>query len=233
MLAEARHIEPGVAQAGVELDAGPHTRAPERLCVVTRATRPVAELVRFVVGPDGEVVPDLKGKLPGRGVWITATRETVEAAVKRHAFARGFKRDVRVPADLALRTEALLERGALDALAMAGKAGLVAVGFGKTASALERENVVGLLHAAEGSADGARKLEAIWHRRTPEKTLPMIEFLKSAHLDLALGRPNVIHAALLAGPASDTFLSRSRRLERFRTGGASDRGNKAVKAAVQ
>lgn len=233
MLAEARHIEPGVAQAGVELDAGPHTRAPERLCVVTRTTRPVAELVRFVVGPDGEVVPDLKGKLPGRGVWITAARETIELAVKRHAFARGFKRDVRVPADLALRTEALLQRGALDALAMAGKAGLVAVGFGKVASALERDNVVALLRAAEGSADGARKLEAIWRRRTPEKTLPMIEFLTSAHLDLALGRPNVIHAALLAGPASDTFLSRSRRLERFRTGGASDRGNKAVKAAVQ
>jgi uncharacterized protein len=233
MLAEARHIEPGVAQAGVELDAGPHARSPERLCVVTRATRPVAELIRFVVGPDGEVIPDLKGKLPGRGVWIAAARETVELAVKRHAFARGFKRDVRVPADLALRTEALLERGALDALAMAGKAGLVAVGFGKAGSALERDDVVALLHAAEGSADGVRKLEALWRRRTAEKTLPMIEFLTSAQLDLALGRPNVIHAALLAGPASDTFLSRSRRLEQFRTGGASDRGNKAVKAAVQ
>jgi uncharacterized protein len=233
MLAEAQHSEAGAAQAGGELDGGPHARAPERLCVVTRVTRPVAELIRFVVGPDGEVVPDLKGKLPGRGVWITAARETVEAAVKRNAFARGFKRDVRVPADLALRTEALLERGALDALAMAGKAGLVAVGFGKAASALERDPVVALLHAVEGSADGARKLEALWRRRAPEKTLPMIEFLTSAQLDLALGRPNVIHAALLAGPASDTFLSRSRRLERFRTGGASDRGNKAVKAAVQ
>lgn len=237
MLAEARHIEAGAeagaAPAGGELDTGPHARAPERLCVVTRATRPVAELIRFVVGPDGEVVPDLKGKLPGRGVWISAARETVEAAVKRHAFARGFKRDVRVPADLTLRTEALLERGALDALAIAGKAGLVAAGFGKAASALERDNVVALLRAAEGSADGARKLEAVWRRRTPEKTLPMIEFLTSVQLDLALGRPNVIHAALLAGPASDTFLSRSRRLERFRTGGASDRGNKAVKAAVQ
>ncbi len=233
MLAEARHIETGVAQPGVELDAGPHARTPERLCVVTRTTRPVAELIRFVVGPDGEVVPDLKGKLPGRGVWITAARETVELAVKRHAFARGFKRDVRVPADLALRTEALLERGVLDALAIAGKAGLVAAGFGKAASALERDEVVALLHAAEGSADGARKLEALWRRRTAEKTLPMIEFLTSAQLDLALGRPNVIHAALLAGSASDTFLSRSRRLEQFRTGGASDRGNKAVKAAVQ
>jgi len=250
MFAEARHMEAGVAQddaqdeaqvgaqdgdeVGAELDGGPHARERERLCIVTRAARPVDELIRFVIGPDGEVVPDVKGKLPGRGVWITASRETIEAAVKRHAFARGFKRrDVRVAADLALRTDQLLERGALDALAMAGKAGLVAAGFAKAATALERDDVVALLHAAEASADGARKLEALWRRRTPEKTLPMIEFLTSAQLDLALGRPNVVHAALLAGPGSDTFLSRSRRLERFRAGGASDRGNKAGAAAAQ
>lgn len=233
MLAETRHMEAGIAPADAGLDGGPFAREPERLCVVTRATRPVAELIRFVIGPGGEVVPDLKGKLPGRGVWITAARETVKTAVQRHAFARGFKRDVRVPADLAALTESLLERAVLDALAMAGKAGLVAAGFAKAAAALERDDVVALLHAAEGSADGARKLEAVWRRRTPEKALPMIDFLTLAQLDLALGRPNVVHAALLAGPGSDTFLSRWRRLERFRTGGASDRGNKAGAAAAQ
>jgi uncharacterized protein len=233
MLAEARPMDARIAPAGVESDGGPRARKSERLCVVTRATRPLAELIRFVIGPDGEVVADVKGKLPGRGVWITAARETIEAAVKRHAFARGFKRDVRIPAELALRTERLLEQGTLDALAMAGKAGLAAVGFAKAAAALERDDVVALLHAAEGSVDGARKLQALWRRRTPEKALLMIEFLRSAQLDLALGRPNVVHAALLAGPASDTFLSRSRRLERFRTGGASDRGNKAGTAAAQ
>jgi uncharacterized protein len=229
---ETRHLDVRVAQDDIELDGGPSAREPQRLCVVTRATRPVAELIRFVIGPDGEVVPDLKGKLPGRGVWISAARETVETAVKRHAFARGFKRDVRVPADLTPRIERLLAQAALDALAIAGKAGLVAAGFAKTAVALERDDVVALLHAAEGSADGARKLEAVWRRRTPEKALPMIDFLTLAQLDLALGRPNVVHAALLAGSASDTFLSRSRRLERFRTGGASDRGNKAGTAAA-
>jgi uncharacterized protein len=238
MLAAARPMktdimDAGVTRGAVELDGGPYAGEPERLCVVTHAARPVAELIRFVIGPDGEVVPDVKGRLPGRGVWITAARETVETAVKRHAFARGFKRDVRVPADLALRTETLLERGALDALAIAGKAGLVAAGFTKAAAALERDDVVALLHAAEGSADGARKLEAVWRRRRREKALPMIEFLTSAQLDLALGRPNVVHAAVLAGSASDTFLSRSRRLERFRTGSASDRGNKAGTAAAQ
>ena len=87
--------------------------------------KPVDELIRFVVGPDGEVVPDVKRKLPGRGLWITANRAAIEQAVKRNVFARGFKRDVRVAADLAEQTERLLERAALDALAIAGKAGLV------------------------------------------------------------------------------------------------------------
>jgi hypothetical protein len=233
MLAETRDMDPAAADVGVELDAGPHAREPQRLCTVTRTVRPVAELIRFVIGPDGNVVPDVKGKLPGRGVWVTATRQAVEAAVKRHAFARGFKRDVRVPIDLALQTERLLGSAALDALAMAGKAGLVAVGFAKAAAALERNDVVALLHAAEGSPDGIRKLEAVSRRRMPENPPLAVEFLKAEQLDLALGRPNVVHAALLAGPASDTCLSRLRRLGRFRTAGAGDRGKKAGAAAPQ
>jgi predicted RNA-binding protein YlxR (DUF448 family) len=209
-----------------ELDRGPLMRERERLCIATRTVRPIADLIRFVVGPDGEAVPDIKCKLPGRGVWITATQDALKDAIKRKAFARGFKRDVRLPADLAARTERLLQRAALDALAMAGKTGLAAVGFAKAAAALERENVAALLHAADGSSDGIRKLDAMVRRR-PGKSSPVIEFLTSAQLDLALGRPNVVHAALLAGPASDTFLSRSRRLERYRTGGAGDRGNQS------
>ena len=226
-------MDTAVAEHGVELDAGPHAREPQRLCIVTRTVRPVAELIRFVIGPDGDVVPDVKSKLPGRGVWVAASRQTVEAAVKRHAFARGFKRDARVAADLVPQTETLLLRAALDALAMAGKAGLVAVGFAKVAAAPERDEVVALLHAAEGSPDGIRKLEAVSRRRMPEKAPRAVEFLKAEQLDLALGRPNVVHAALLAGPASDTCLSRLRRLGRFRTGGAGDRGNKADTAAAQ
>lgn len=213
-----------------ELDRGPHTRARERLCVATRAVQPVSDLIRFVVGPAGEAVPDIKCKLPGRGVWVTATREALDDAIKRKAFARGFKRDVRLPTDLAARTDRLLEQSVLDALAMAGKAGLVAAGFGKAGAALERGNAVALVHATDASPDGVRKLSATV-RHGPSRPLPVIEFLTSAQLDLALGRPNVVHAALLAGAASDTFLSRSQRLERFRTGGAGDRGNRTGEAA--
>ena len=213
-----------------ELDWGPHSRERERLCVATRTVQPSSELIRFVISPDGEAVPDIKCKLPGRGVWVTATQRALTEAIKRKAFARGFKRDVRLPVDLAAQTDRLLEQSALDALAIAGKAGLVAAGFGKAATALEREDAVALLHAAGASPEGVRKLRAVLRRR-PGRPLPVIEFLTSAQLDLALGRPNVVHAALLAGAASDTFLSRSQRLERFRTGSAGDRGNRAGEAA--
>ncbi len=225
MTAQTDHI----GQDG-ELDQGPHTRERERLCVATRTVQPVSDLIRFVVGPNGEAVPDIKCKLPGRGVWVTATREALEEAIKRKAFARGFKRDIRLPKDLTARTGGLLEQSVLDALAIAGKAGLVAAGFAKAATALEREDAVALLHAAEASPDGVRKLRAVL-RHGPRRLLPVIEFLTSAQLDLALRRPNVVHAALLAGAASDTFLSRSRRLERFRAGGAGDRANRAGEAA--
>jgi uncharacterized protein len=202
----------------MELDSGPQAREPERLCAATRTVRPVSDLIRFVIGPDGEAVPDLKRKLPGRGVWVTATQDALGEAIKRKAFARGFKRDVRTPADLVSRTDSLLERTTLDALAMVGKAGLVAAGFAKAEAALQRGEAVALLHAVESSADGTRKLDGTLRRRPLGTPIVVIRILTSAQLGLAFGRSNVVHAALLAGPPSDTFLARLRRLERFRTG---------------
>jgi hypothetical protein len=139
-------------------------------------------------------------------------------------FARGFKRDVRLAADLAAATERLMERSALDALAIAGKAGAVIGGFAKVEAAIGRHDLKALIHAADASADGKRKLEAALQRKIPEKSreIAIVEGLTGAQLDLALNRPNVVHAALLAGPVSDTFLARVRRLERFRTGNSPD-----------
>jgi len=222
MIADIQDAEPAI-----ELDSGPRARERARLCAATRTVQPVSELIRFVVGPDGEAVPDVKNKLPGRGIWITATRDALGEAIKRKAFARGFKREVRLPSHFLDSTEKLLERAVLDALAVAGKAGLVAAGFTKAETALAREKVVALLHAAEASSEGTRKLDASMRRR-PGETPVVIGFLASAQLDLALNRPNVVHAALLAGPASETVLARCRRLERFRTG---DQHNQAGEAA--
>jgi uncharacterized protein len=202
----------------IELDSGPRAKEAERLCVATREVRPVSDMIRFVIGPDGEAVPDLKRNLPGRGVWVTATQGVLGEAIKRKAFTRGFRREVRLPADLVERTGRLLEQSALDALSICGKAGSVALGFAKVENALARDHVIALLHAAEAAPDGVKKLNAAVHRSPRPGSIQVIQALSGAQLDLALGRPNVIHAALLAGPVSDTFLARLRRLERFRTG---------------
>lgn len=203
------------------LDGGLHKgAATERMCVVTREIRPVGDLIRFVVGPDGQVVPDVKRNLPGRGLWVTATRDAVGQAIRRKLFAKGFKRDVSSGPELADQTDRLLERAALDALAIAGKAGEVVSGFTKVEAAIERGGLLGLLHASDGSPEGGRKTAALLHRTLegggPE--IPVIRAFSGAQLDLALGRSNVIHAALLAGPASQGFLTRCLRMMRFRTG---------------
>jgi predicted RNA-binding protein YlxR (DUF448 family) len=206
------------------LDLRTRKSAPgtQRFCAVSGAVRPVEELVRFVVAPDGTAVPDLKRRLPGRGIWITATRQALGAAMARKTFARGFKRDVRVASDLVEATERLIERAALDALAICHKAGNVAIGFANVEAALARAPVVALLNAAEAAPDGVRKLAATLRRRAEVAEIAVVDAFTSAQLDLALGRSNVVHAALLAGPESETFLARRARLERFRTGSMSE-----------
>jgi predicted RNA-binding protein YlxR (DUF448 family) len=219
-------IAQDVTAQEVELDRGATSVAPgtQRTCALTRDLMPVAEMIRFVVGPAGEVVPDVKRKLPGRGLWIAGSRSAVEDAIKRNVFARGFKRNVKVAPDLAAETGRLLERAALDALAMAGKAGTMVAGFAKVEAAIGRDEALALLHARDGSADGKRKLETVLHRNREEneREIAVYEAFSGEQLDLALNRPNVVHAALLAGPGSETFLARVTRLERFRTGKSPD-----------
>ena len=210
------------------LDPGPRKVAPgsERFCAVTGAAKPVSEMIRFVLGPDGAVVPDLKRRLPGRGIWITATRQALADGAKRKVFARSFRREVALPPDFVAATECLIEKSALDALGMVRKAGKVAIGFAKAETALTQGGVVALIRAADGGADGARKLAAVLRREAGAEAghVAVIDAFSSAQLDLALGRSNVIHAALLAGPESDTFVSRTRRLGRFRADDAGRSG---------
>jgi predicted RNA-binding protein YlxR (DUF448 family) len=228
-----------LAIADPDLDNGPRTdrSATMRMCAVIREVRPIGELIRFVVSPQGEVIPDLKRKLPGRGLWVSASRQAVAEAVRRHQFGKGFKRDVRVAPTLAADTEALLTRGVIEALAMAAKAGQVVSGFGKVEDALRQRqaqaSVQALVHAADGAADGIRKLDAIARQNAAvcdeSNPFPVVTALTSEQLDLALGRSNVIHAALLAGPASKTFLSRSQILVRYRMADDDKTTGKAAK----
>ena len=215
------------AFADPDLDNGPRTDkgAAMRMCAVSREVKPVEELIRFVVSPAGEVMADVKRKLPGRGLWISASRQTVAEAVRRHHFVRGFKRDVRVAPTLLSDTEILLARSAIEALAVAAKAGQVISGFAKVEAALTirqlQSPIAALIHACDGAEDGIRKLDAAARQNLGihgESTeFPTLTVLTSAELDLALGRSNVIHAALLAGPASKTFLPRSQILVRYRS----------------
>jgi len=198
-------------------DTGPRgvgTRV--RCCAVSRSLRPVGELIRFVVSPDGTVLADVKRKLPGRGLWVTAQRAAVREAVRRHAFARGFRREVAVAPDLAERVDALLVRAALEGLAIAAKASRVVSGFAAVNAAVTQGEVAALLHAREAAADGIRKLAAAMARR-PGRVPAVVSLFTSLQLDLALGRSNVIHAALLPGRESDGFLMRCASLERFRS----------------
>jgi len=202
-----------------ELDAGPRRAAgSERLCVVTRAVKPTDEMIRFVVAPDRTLVPDLKRKLPGRGAWVTASRECLAAAAKRGIFARAFGAEVTVAADLPALVQGLLERSLLDALAVARKAGEVVTGHAKVEAAAEQGAAVAFLQAADGGPEGARQIMSAIRRgyAADAANIVVIRAFTSAQLDLALARTNVVHAALLAGRATETVMARWQALVRVR-----------------
>lgn len=208
-----------VAQRRTDDDrAGDHLR----LCAVTRAERPVEDLVRFVAAPDGEITPDLSRRLPGRGVWVSADHTSVAAAVKSKAFARSLKRQVNIPADLADRVEALLAKRTVETLALANKAGLATTGFAQVEEAIERENPALLLHASDAAPGGRikldRKFQAI--QASMGRQAPIIDVLDITQLSLAMGRSNVVHAALKHGGVTEKFISEAGRLLRYRSGGS-------------
>lgn len=198
-----------------------------RLCAVTRAERSIAALIRFVAAPDGVITPDLACKLPGRGVWITATRDCVTQAVKRNAFAKSLKRPVSIPEDLPGLVDRLLALKARQSLSIANKAGLVTTGFMKVSEALDNGPVAALIAASDGAPDGINKLERKFRAIRTAGTVDGIEPVNIAgliltdftgeELDLAIGRSNVIHAALATGAQSRIVLNDSLRLRRFRS----------------
>ena len=194
----------------------------ERTCIVSRATLPPDAMIRFVLAPDGEVTPDIKRKLPGRGVWVTARMSLLTQAIRKKAFDRGFKKQVRAPDTLVSLVDQLLEQDALQSLSMANKAGVVTAGAAKIEAAVVKKSLAAVLHAADASIDGVRKLRQALRRHLGEtaSSIAEITLFSSVQLDLALGRVNVIHACLDASPVADAFLNRARRLQNFRENAA-------------
>ena len=192
---------------------------PLRLCAVSRAHKPPDELIRFVLGPDGIVAPDLARRLPGRGVWVDATRKSVAAAVHRQVFARSLKQAVSLPDDLPALIERLMVKRLGEAISIANKAGLLTAGFGKVDELIARGQVAVLIHAADGSKDGSAKLDRkfkalLGPERAAEAT---VNELTGPELDLAIGRSNVVHAAASEGGASQRILHEAMRVRRYRS----------------
>ena len=184
-------------------------RGPLRRCLVTRAVRPKAELIRFVLSPEGEVTPDLAGRLPGRGYWVGAERGLVETALKRHLFAKAAGAPAQAPADLPDRVARLLRARALERLGLARRAGAAIAGFDKVEAWL-REGRAGLLLAAsDGAIDGRRKLAAL------AGSLPLVDSFTADELAAAFGRERVVHAALAQGRLATEFRAEVARLMGF------------------
>jgi predicted RNA-binding protein YlxR (DUF448 family) len=180
----------------------------ERRCIVTGEVQPKAGLIRFVVGPDGMVVPDVLEKLPGRGMWVSAERAVIEKA-GRGQFARAARQPVTVPATLAADVEAQVVRRVTDLVALARKAGLAVCGFEKVKAALDKGGVRVLLQASDGSLRGKTKL---W---TPQGAR-YFGCLTASELGLAFGRQSVIHGALASGGLSDRVVEEAAKLRGLR-----------------
>ncbi len=193
----------------------------ERRCIVTGEVRPDSELVRFVVGPEGDVVPDISAKLPGRGMWVTADRAILKKAMAKNDFAKAAKASVAVPADLAERVERLLASHMQSDLGLARRAGQLVFGFDNVLRTLDEKVPPRLLiEAQDGAADGRRKLAGSAYARGLQ--VETIDCLTRAELSLALGRENVIHAAVKPGPLAERLIFDSARLLGFRAKQAAD-----------
>ncbi|NIZ10360.1 RNA-binding protein [Pseudooceanicola sp. HF7] len=182
---------------------------PERKCIVTGEVAPKGGLVRFVVGPDGSIVPDILEKLPGRGIWVSASREALETAVKKKLFTKAARTKVTVPEDLPGLVEQLLVRRVTDLLALARKSGDAVAGFEKVKDWLGKDEADVLIQASDGSGRGKSKLS------TPYMG-SFIGWLTADELGLAFGRETVIHAALGTGGLSKRVVEEAARLKGLR-----------------
>jgi predicted RNA-binding protein YlxR (DUF448 family) len=184
--------------------------APERRCLLTREVKERDRMVRFVLDPAGRIVPDVDGRLPGRGMWLSADRNVLKRAVAKNLFARAARGHVQVAADLAEQVERLLVSRALDCLGLARRAGQVAMGFDQVRACLRSSSAAVLIAAADSADDGRRKLR----RLAPD--LPVITAFSKAELGAALGRDGIVHVAVAPGGLARRLISCVRRLAGFR-----------------
>lgn len=198
---------------------GPHPASTvngsrTRRCIVSGDILPEGRLVRFAIAPDGEIVPDVEAKLPGRGMWVRAERQTIEQAASKGLFSRAAGEAVKAEPGLAARTEARLVERMLGHLGLSRRAGELILGFDQVERALRGAGAAVIVAAADAAADGQRKLQAA---ARSAGTVPfVIGAFTSAELSLALGRSNVVHAALKSGRIAERLVFDAGRLNGFR-----------------
>jgi predicted RNA-binding protein YlxR (DUF448 family) len=197
-----------MGRAGAPKD---RTDGPERKCIATGEVQPKYGLIRFVAGPDGQVVPDVLGKLPGRGMYVAADRDAIDKAVAKGLFARSAKAPLKAPDDLADEVERQLARRVVDLISLQRKAGKAVAGFEKVKNWLQMEEAEVLIQAVDGSGRGKTKLS------TPHYG-SYIGWLTADELGLAFGRQTVIHGALASGGLTQRVVEEARRLKGVRVG---------------
>lgn len=184
---------------------------PFRQCIVTRQSLPAADLVRFVIGPEGQVVPDIEGRLPGRGLWLTARRDIVDRARKAQAFAKAARCQATVEGDLGERVEALLVQRCLALIGLARRAGQAVAGYEAVRRLVAEGKAELLIAARDGAPGGREKL-----KRLPGAG-PVVELLSRAELGAVFGRDDAVHVALTRGNLADSVRAELKRLAGFRS----------------
>jgi predicted RNA-binding protein YlxR (DUF448 family) len=199
---------------------------PNRRCIATGQVRPKAELLRFVVSPAGEVVPDVERRLPGRGIWLSARRDVVNTAVTKRLFAKAARRAVVVSEDLADRLEGLLCRRCLDAISLARRAGHAVCGFEKVKAELKAGRAAVLVEARDAAEDGKGKMRALARGPRPEDGknvgdaggCPVVELFDAVELGAPFGRGQSVHVAMAPGGLARRLVEEAGLLAGFRQG---------------
>lgn len=196
---------------------------PTRRCIASGELRAKRDLLRFVVAPDGGIVPDLAAKLPGRGLWLLPRRDMIDKACARNLFARAAKAPVRVPQDLADQVARGLSARCLDLLGLARRAGMVTAGYEKVKARLAKGRAAALIQATDGAPGQRRKLTALAHAVVPD--LPVVACFTAEQLGRPLGRAAAVHVLVAPGPMAERFLAEAARLSAVARDGDSRNGS--------
>jgi uncharacterized protein len=218
-MAAAQMVDAIDAEAEGEGTTSPPESLGLRRCIVTRQALEKPAMIRFVLDPDGHVVPDLKEKLPGRGLWVTADRELLAQAAAKNAFAKAAKQSAKVPADLVERVADLVRREVAELIGLARKSGQLRAGFEKVQIALQSGRVRVLIAASDGAEDGRGKLVRLATSVPSRSGVEIVAPLTAAELAQALGRDHAVHAAIAESGIAERIIIACRRLRGLQVGG--------------